>query len=153
MGGLNALRLVESQKSLQLAGLILVAPALGLHTKPSSMEMALGSFVANFCPQYTVDNRLNFNHLSRDPEQVDKYKNDRLVHKLISLQTAKTMLDYQDHLLKATKDAIQINCPLLLSHGSADKVTSFSISKDTFDKIDCPDKTFKAYEEAYHSCI
>jgi acylglycerol lipase len=152
LGGLNAFRyVIEASKKRKLSGLILNAPAFGLESGPSHIEVLLGSLACLLTPSLTIQNRLNPEDISRIPEQVEKYKSDPLIHHRISLQTAKEMIDFQGKLLSMKE--ISIGIPLLVCHGTADKITSYSKCKEILDKVKSDDQTFIPYEGAFHCRI
>lgn len=49
-------------------------------------------------------------------------------------------------------ELLQINSPLLILHGAADKITDPKISEFLYEKASSEDKTLKLYEDGYH-CI
>ena len=149
MGGLNAFRYVVDKKPKHLSGALIVAPAFGLDDPPNSAVIFMGTAFSYVLPWLTVDNELNPNDISRIPEEVERYKSDPMIHRRISLQTAAVMLSYQKA-LKRVKE-IHFDIPILLCHGTSDKMTSPSSCKMVFEKITCADKTLKLYENAYHS--
>lgn len=148
MGGLNAFRYcVERQPNIK--GAIITSPAFGLDDPPNGVKVFFGTLASYIVPSLAVDNELDPNDLSRVAEEVKRYKEDPMVHAKISVQTAKTLLDYQE-LLRTVKK-IHLKVPMLLCHGTADRMTSPSASKMVFEKVVCEDKTLKLYEGAYHS--
>ncbi|MCP4868938.1 MAG: alpha/beta hydrolase [Proteobacteria bacterium] len=66
------------------AGLIISNPSLGVAFDPPRLKVAAGRLLAKLLPRLRLDNELKVEQISRDPEEVEKYKNDPLVHRLIS---------------------------------------------------------------------
>lgn len=149
MGGLNAFRYCL-ERQLNIKGLIVESPAFGLDAPPNAVKIFFGSIASRIVPSLAVNNELDPKDISRLPEEVRRYKEDKMIHNKISLLTAKTMLDYQKW-LQNTKEPLAINVPILLCHGSADRMTSPAASKVVFEKIACQDKEIKIYDGAYHS--
>lgn len=52
----------------------------------------------------------------------------------------------------AAEGRLSLNVPLLLTHGTADVMTSYEASRQFVEALACPDKTFKSYPDAYHNC-
>lgn len=148
---MNAFRFVTEQMSdkVKLNGVIIEAPAFGLDDPPMALKVALGRLFAPIIPTLTVDNEVDPEDISRIPKEVERYRKDPMVHRRISLLTAKTLFDYQEWLKEST--SIPSSVPLLLCHGTADRITSPSCSEMVFKKIQCPDKSLKLYQDAYHS--
>lgn len=90
------------------------------------------------------------NDISRIPEEITRYKADPLVRRRISLRTAKDLLTLQEELRAAS--TVTVSCPLLITHGTADGMTSHDASKGLFQKLTIRDKRFSSYPDAYHSC-
>jgi alpha-beta hydrolase superfamily lysophospholipase len=134
----------------RINGVILEAPAFGLDCPPDPLTAILGSLAAHIVPKLTVANRLDAKDISRVAEEVEKYKSDPMIYHQISLQTAKTILDYQKHLSK-TKNEFDFQYPLLVCHGTADRMTSPTVTQAIYDRVRCTDKTLKLYDGAYHS--
>jgi alpha-beta hydrolase superfamily lysophospholipase len=50
------------------------------------------------------------------------------------------------------KGNASVKYPILIAHGSADKVTSQPASKMFYDQLICNDKTYKLFDGLYHEC-
>ena len=135
----------------KLKGVIIEAPAFGFDDPPMALKVALGKLFAPLLPTFTVDNEVNPEDISRIPEEVERYRNDPMIHRRISLMTAKTLFDYQEWLREECNEEIKFSFPMLLCHGTADRITSPSCSEMVYKKIKCVDKTLKMYKDAYHS--
>ena len=78
-------------------------------------------------PALTQPTDLVVEHISHDIEVVEKYKNDSLVHDKISARLFKELY-FNGLQLIGKADKIQV--PLLLMHGSDDKITSHKASQE-----------------------
>jgi acylglycerol lipase len=78
-----------------------------------------------------------------------KYDEDPLVHGTGTLLNMYTMVSTGEQLLL---NPPKISVPLLVQHGTDDKVTSFEAARDSFAKLPAgnPDREFKAWEGYYH---
>lgn len=146
MGGNLAANFALRRKA-DVKGLILSAPWFRLAFKPSSTDLFLAKMMLNIYPSFTQSSKLDANAISRDPAEVDKYKNDPLVHDLVSPQmftsthqAAQWALDH----------AAELSLPLLHMHGDADELTSFEASKEFSAKAGGGDVTFQAYPGYFH---
>ena len=92
-----------------------------------------------------MGNELNPNDLSRDANEVEKYKKDSLVHNQISPNFSITFI-------KSGKWAIEngnrLTVPMLLLHGTDDKIIDYKGSEE-FVK-NAVNATLKLYEGGYH---
>lgn len=84
MGGLIALMLVLDRPEVRVSGLVQSNPCLELALKAPPVKAAIGRLVSRILPRLRLDNELVTTNLSRDPEEVRKYEQDPLVHRLIS---------------------------------------------------------------------
>lgn len=90
LGGLVAARLVALDRR-HVEGLVLSSPALdpGL----SALQKLLLSVLPQFAPNLTVRNRLDPEFISHDPDVVDAYRRDPLVHDRISARMGRFIAD------------------------------------------------------------
>jgi alpha-beta hydrolase superfamily lysophospholipase len=145
LGGNFVINFVLRRKP-QLAGVIATAPALKPAFDPPVLKVAVGKIMAVLWPAFSMPNGLDLQGLSRDPEVIRLYTSDPLVHDRISarlgidlLRTGKWALDH----------AAEFPLPLLLLHGSADRLTSVQASREFALKAGeyC---TLKIWEGFYH---
>ncbi|HUH73685.1 MAG TPA: lysophospholipase [Chitinophagales bacterium] len=118
-GGLVANYLIRRQPKVKAA--ILTAPYFGLTNPQPAIKLALGRFTQNLVPKLSLPSGLNADHISRDPEEVRKYKNDPLVHDKISAKMGISMVDVGAY---AVEHANKISVPTLVFHGKGDEITS-----------------------------
>ena len=88
---------------------------------------------------------------SRDPTVVAALNADPLIAN--ESQPSETIVEMvrADQLLK--KSFGQFTLPLLILHGTADKVTKPSGSKEFYEKASSKDKTLKLYEGHFHDLL
>jgi acylglycerol lipase len=104
--------------------------------------------LASIIGSVQIENSLDANSLSKDPNNIQAYVNDPLVHPYITVSFAALMLDLGEDVLKS---APTLKIPsLLLAHGDNDKITSYSASKEFMSKVELKDKTFQPYSNGYH---
>ena len=86
--------------------------------------------------------------VSRSKETIEKYDNDPLINK--NTLTAKLLVEFSNSMDSVKQSAAVIKLPLLIMHGSADKLTAPSGSQWLFDNVASTDKSIKHYEGLYH---
>lgn len=129
----------------QLKGLILLSPALEIGV--SSWKLLIGKIFSRILPNFALETGLGFSAASRDPEVVASCEKDSLRHSQGSARLAAELLNTIDW-IKA--NAKEIEVPILILHGGADKVTLPQSSKDFFASLSLVDKERKEYPDSYH---
>ena len=143
-GGLVANYLIRRQPKLQAA--ILTAPYFGLTNPQPAIKLALGRLTQNLVPKLSLPSGLNADHISRDSEEVRKYKNDPLVHDKISAKMGISMIDAGVY---ALENANKISVPTLLLHGKGDEITSPKASAE-FAKNAVSIVQIELFDKLYH---
>ncbi|HET6268232.1 MAG TPA: alpha/beta hydrolase [Acidobacteriota bacterium] len=88
---------------------------------------------------------------SRDPKAVEVMNNDPLIaHESQPVETMAEMVRADERLKKEFQ---LITLPVLILHGSADKVTKPSGSRHFYEKAGSKDKTLKIYDGHYHDLL
>ena len=111
----------------QLAGVIATGPLLRPGFEPPAWKLTLGKIMYSLWPTLSMSNELDRQDLSRDPEVVRAYNDDPFVHDRVSARLAMDMLQAD---LWALEQAAEFPLPLLLMHGSADRLTSAQASRE-----------------------
>jgi len=136
----------------KLNGIMALSPAIQLPTPPNAIKLFLGRGLKSILPRFTVSNDLVIENLSRDPDQVQIYLQDPLIHDKISLSSADSIFSCMEWIEKRhqSNETISIKCPVFISHGDADLITDYNASKEFIDKLECPDKHFASYSGGVH---
>jgi len=129
-------------------GVAVSGPLLAIDPKVGSPLMkGIAHVLGRIFPKFgvcAIDSKL----VSRDPAVVEAYDNDPLVyHGVNSAGLGLGMLQAVDQL---QADAESFTYPLLIMHGSADKLCAPQGSDDFFRKASSADKTIKHYDELFH---
>lgn len=146
MGGNIVLNFLLRKKP-NLRGAIATAPWLRLGFEPPKFKILLAKLMRNIYPAFPEKANLDVTSISRDPEQVRKYENDPLVH---NQATAGTFLDTFEAGYWAIDNASNIEIPLLLLHGTGDKLISPSGSVGFYNNAPKELVSLKQYEGFYH---
>lgn len=144
MGGIIALDYVLHQPT-QLQGLILMSPALGLSISP--WKLLVGRILSSTLPHFALDTSLDFTTGSRDPEMVAVCARDPLRHRQGTARLATELLQTIDRI---NARAMDLQIPLLIMHGGADRITPLQSSKTFFANVTQADKKMYEYPDSYH---
>ncbi|KAG0006156.1 hypothetical protein BGZ80_002005 [Entomortierella chlamydospora] len=136
----------------RLAGVISSAPCILLCPphKPFDLTVSFAGAVSKALPSLQIPVSVPAKILSRDPEEVRKYDADPLVHGYGTTKGLFDMLTQGKALLTTRYKEISPDVPLLIVHGSGDKLTDSKASTEFFNKVQVKDKELKIYEGYYH---
>lgn len=110
----------------ELSGVIATAPAFNLAYQPPKLKVVLSRSLSHLLPILTMNNILDVNALSRDQAVVQAYQDDVYVHDRISAKLLTALLESGE---SALSNADQWTLPLLLMHGTSDRITSQEASQ------------------------
>lgn len=145
MGGGEVLSHFVSRNS-NYNGVISTSPWLITQASPPKFIIPLVRLFNKIMPSFCLQTKFDSQMLSHDPEVVQKYNDDDLVHHQVSLRL---FIDAYDAGYKLINDPQKLNKPLLLMHGAGDQITDPHASKYFSENIsNCC--TFKMWENAYH---
>lgn len=145
LGGLLVINYGLRRKP-DLAGVISTDPALGLSFEPPKLKLMAGKILAKLAPAMAMNNGLDVNALARDEAIVKAYQNDVLVHDRISAKLAMELIDGGEY---ALAHAGEWTLPLLLMHGTADRISSPKASEAFAETAGSP-VTLKLWDGYYH---
>jgi len=146
LGGQIAINYILRDKPL-LAGAVIASPWLRLAFQPNPLKLFLAGVMRRVWPTFTQEADHDVSNLSRDSDFLKSMPELELNHRKVSAQM---FFELTKGASRAMAGAAEFRIPLLLLHGTADRVTSFSASKEFFAQVPIADKTFKAVEEGYH---
>jgi alpha-beta hydrolase superfamily lysophospholipase len=129
----------------QIAGVIATSPWLRLAFAPPAWKVALGRAMDRLAPAFVQASGLDVTAISRNPAEARAYADDPLNHDRIS---ARLFTACYTAGLWALEHAAEFPLPLLLMHGTADRITSAEASREFAAKA--PNCTFKLWEGAFH---
>jgi alpha-beta hydrolase superfamily lysophospholipase len=128
-----------------LAGAIATSPWIKLAFEPSKAKQLLASVASRIMPGMTQSSGLKTEDLSRDPMVVEAYRNDPLVHGIISGGIFGSISGAAKEILIR---ASEIKLPLLLVHGRNDMITSAAATMEV--AAAAPAATLKLWDGGYH---
>ncbi len=126
MGG-NEVINFTLRRAPQLKGVIATGPLLRLAFQPPAAQVTLARVMNGIFPGFTQKSGLELAALSRDQAVVEAYVCDPLVHDKISARLFVELFDSGEWALNR---AAEFTLPLLLMHGSADRLTSANASRE-----------------------
>ncbi len=146
MGGQIVASYLNKVKSKEISGAIISSPWIEMVNAPPSWQISLAKKLSSFLPSFTVPSDLDPNAISSVPEEVEKYRQDSLVHSKVSLSLFNSLYFNGLSLIQFTETA---KIPVLVCHGSNDDITSMKASQQYAEKLG-KNATFKLWEGSYH---
>lgn len=115
------------RRSAKLKGIIATSPWLRLSTEPRAIGLLFARGLKILAPDLVRDSKLDINYLTHDREIVEQYEKDPLIHRKI---TPNLFFNARKAGYRAIKEIDQMELPLLLMHGTDDKITSYKASEE-----------------------
>jgi acylglycerol lipase len=149
LGGAIALRYALTYQN-DLAGLILSAPSLIPLVRPGFfLNLAVGILSKTYS-SLTFSNRLDPTYLSHDESVIKDYVNDPAVHDRISPRLYTEIVKNTEFCFN---HAFELNIPVLVFHGTADRVIDIAGSEILEREISSVDRRFVSFQSLYHETM
>jgi len=146
MGGLITLRYLACQAQ-SIGGAVVSAPLLGFAVQIPKFKAFIGKATGLIAPRLRMANEIDPAVLSRDPEVGRAYAADPLVRRVVSAR-------WFNEALRAMKEmpaaAPAISAPMLVLHGTDDRLAGVGATRSVFDLIGSMDKELIVYPGFYH---
>jgi alpha-beta hydrolase superfamily lysophospholipase len=146
MGGLIALRYV-AKKGAGLTGAVILSPLIQVAVRVPAHKLMVARWGARFAPRLRLGNGINPAALSRDPEVGRAYAADPLVNRLVSVRWFNEAVHSMTEVMALAE---QIRLPLLVMHGTEDKLASVEATRQLFARVGSADKELAIYPGFYH---
>jgi alpha-beta hydrolase superfamily lysophospholipase len=146
LGGLVVLD-YALEHAAELAGVVAAAPPLGRLGVPPVL-MALGRVMSRVLPRFSLEVGMDLSGLARDPGVRETVLADPFFHRR---GTARLSTEVTAAIARVHQHAADLSVPLLILHGSADRMVPPEGSRSFFAKVRYPDREFREYPEAYHA--
>ena len=130
-----------------LAGAIATGPLFKLGFEPPAFKVFLAKMMVNIYPAFSESAPLDSSAISRDKEEVRKYDADPFNHGKITAGTFFGMFSAGKWNIE---HAGELKVPVLLMHGTADKLTSPEGTKEFAANAPKNLVTFKLWDGFYH---
>jgi acylglycerol lipase len=132
----------------ELAGLLLSGAALKIPSNRSPALIAVARMLSLLLPKMGISVLVDASAISQDKAVVDAYVNDPLVYR------GKIRARFGAEVIKALqilpRQMPKINLPILIMHGTADRLSDQEGSQMLYERVSSKDKTLKLYEGFYH---
>jgi alpha-beta hydrolase superfamily lysophospholipase len=129
-----------------LTGVIAAATPLGEVGVPPFL-MALGRVMSRICPRFSLKVGMDLSGLARDPAVADTILADPLFHRR---GTARLSTEVTAAIRRVQARAETLSVPLLMLHGSADRMVPPEGSRRFFSQVEQTDRELREYPGAYH---
>ena len=134
------------QRQPELKGAVVTSPGLRTMIDQQKAKIAAVKTLGALLPKVSIPNGLEIEGLARDERVIVEYQNDPLVHDRVSLRMGKGMINTIEFIFK---NAALIKIPLLLMHGSGDRICYASGSEELASLMD-ENCSLQLFEECYH---
>lgn len=131
-------------------GLILSSAALAPGRDVPKWMISLSRVISRWMPNFPAM-KIDAALLSRDPAVVDANRNDPLVHH--GLIPARTGAEILDAMTRIERGRAALRLPVLVYHGTADKLTEPEGSREFGAQVGSADRTLTMYEGAFHETM
>lgn len=129
-----------------LQGVIVTAPALG-KVGVSASKLVLGRLLSRVMPRFSLKLGFQSELCTRAPAVCAAYLQDPLRHEYGSARLATEFFAAVDNIYK---QAVVLQTPLLLLHGSEDQITLPEASRSFFQQVPLTDKELREYSNSAH---
>lgn len=129
-----------------LSGVIAAAPPLGELGVPPFL-MALGRVMSRIWPRFSLQVGMDLSGLARDPAVVNTLLADPLFHRR---GTARLSTEVTAAIRRVQDRAETLSVPLLVLHGSADRMVPPDGSRHFISRVEQTDGKLREYPGAYH---
>ena len=130
----------------RISGVVATSPFLRLAFEPPAWKVSLGKILGGIWPSMTMANEIDAAHLSRIEEEVRAYSQDPLVHDRVSPAYSIEFITKGEW---ALKHAGELRLPMLLLHGTSDRLTDWKASQEFAEKAGSIVE-FLSIEGGYH---
>ncbi|MEK3991552.1 alpha/beta hydrolase [Robertmurraya sp. FSL R5-0851] len=147
MGGLITLRLLQKER-LNVAGVILSSPCLGLVNKPSPILHAATFILNKVFPALRVSSGITFDMVTRNEDVRELDLKDTLYVKKVSVRWYRELEEAMKNafaMIKRTQDT-----PLLVVQSGDDRIVDKEKVRTWFNSVPLSEKRFKEWPKCYH---
>jgi alpha-beta hydrolase superfamily lysophospholipase len=129
-----------------IRGVIAASPPLGRLAVPAPL-MALGRVLSRVWPRFSIRTGMDLSGLARDPAVTATVLADPLFHRV---GTARLSTEVTAAIARVRAGAPRFSLPLLVLHGSADRIVPPDGSRDFIARVRFHDRELREYAGAYH---
>jgi alpha-beta hydrolase superfamily lysophospholipase len=144
MGGLLTLNYALDRRP-ELAGVVATSSGLRTALEQQRSKVAIAKAMGKILPEMGLSSGLDEREISRDAQVVEAYRKDPLVHSRVTFGLAVSLLEAVEF---AFDHAAQFDLPLLLVHGSRDRI-AYPRGSQEFAAL-APNATLRLWDGLYH---
>ncbi|WP_299181012.1 alpha/beta hydrolase [uncultured Aquimarina sp.] len=133
------------RKKAEVTGVIITSPFLRLAFQPPKWKITMGRVFQKIVPSMTLPSGLDVKAISRVTDEVEKYKNDPLIHDRVSPNFTLPIIEAG---IWAISKATLVEKPVLIVHGTEDQITDYRASQEFAEKNDLI--SFIPFKGGYH---
>jgi alpha-beta hydrolase superfamily lysophospholipase len=130
-------------------GVIAAAPPLGMVGVPPLL-MALGRVMSRIWPRFSLEVGMDLTGLARDPAVIEAVVADPFFHRR---GTARLSTEVTSAIARVQAGAPGFPVPLLILHGSDDRMVPPEGSRQFFARLRQADREYREYPGAYHGLL
>ncbi len=130
-------------------GVVALSPPLGELGVPPAL-LALGRVASRVWPRFSLETGMDLTGLSRDPAVVREVLADPLFHRR---GTARLSTEVTGAIARVQEQAARFPVPVLVMHGSADRMVRPEGSRRFIASVGHADKRLIEYDGAYHALL
>jgi alpha-beta hydrolase superfamily lysophospholipase len=112
--------------------------------------VAIAKVLSTVLPRLALS-KLDSSTISRDPEVVNRYDNDPLNYR--GGMPSRTGMEIMRAMERIGELMENLTLPVLIMHGSGDKLVDSEGSKQLYERAGSEDKTLKLYDGLYHEIL
>jgi alpha-beta hydrolase superfamily lysophospholipase len=146
LGGVLVLYYVLSSRP-ALRGAIVTSPLISTGQPVPAVKVWLAKLMARLKPDFSFRSGLDQARLSRDPQVIQAYRQDPLVHDRVSAILGLDMISRGAWILERARE---FPLPLLLMQGGADRLVSVAATERLAGAIPAGRLTYQVWEGLYH---
>lgn len=150
LGGLIVVKYVIDYELTDVDGVILSSPFLKVDDNTAPILQKIAKYVAAIAPKLPTV-KLDSSLISRDPVEVRKYDNDPLIFH--GATNAKTGYELIKSTAYVQSNFEKFDLPLLIIHGTADKLADPKGSKWLYERANTKDKKLVLLDGFYHETM
>jgi len=146
MGGLIATAYCVHHQQ-EVAGLLLSGAGLKVGSSWSPLLLTIGRMLSLLLPKVSIASFSDPSGISRDPAVVEAAVSDPLCYGKIR---ARLWAEAIKTIRKLPSQMPEINLPILIMHGTSDRLADPAGSQMLYERVGSADKTLRLYEGFYH---
>jgi alpha-beta hydrolase superfamily lysophospholipase len=113
----------------------------------SPFMLAMARILSRVWPRFTINLQIDWTDVTRDPIEVKAREDDPLMFTTTTARAGSEFLDASDRVKGHPQD---LSIPLLMNHGSEDRIAPIGGAQAFFQAVTYPDKEMQIYEGGYH---